>query len=170
MNTKKHSTHTNDLLNWEKPQIDTWHPNFNEECEATFSPLHQAIHLISSKKETIRKGFTQNITIEDDKYEYILLCDLKVNSSSPTASASLPCGAYIAVYNIESKETKRTQRYDIPTDDWIHLELPFLIINKRMQYRVGIYIDGICNAEFREIRLTKGDYHGCSFADGEETM
>ena len=170
MNEKTHQANKNNLLNWSKAETNTWHPNFNEECEATFSTLHRTIHLISKNEKNVRKGFTQNITLKDDKYTYILLCELKVTSCTKPASTALPCGAYIAVYNIGSKETKRTLRYDIPTDGWVRLKLPFLIINKRMQYRVGVYIDGVCDAEFRKIRLVKGDYHGFSFADGEEAM
>ena len=170
MKTKTHSPNKNNLLNWKKLQADTWHPNFNEECEAEISTQHRTIHLISKNEKNIRKGFTQNITLKDEKYAYTMLCELKVTSCSKSASPTLPCGAYIAVYNIESKETKRTQRYDIPTDGWIRLKLPFFIINKRMRYRVAVYVDGVCDAEFRKIRLIQGKYHGFSFQDGEEAM
>ena len=129
----KQKTHLpqNNLLNWEKLPTDTWQPNFNEECEAEISFQHHTIRLISKNEKNIRKGFTQNITLEDEKYEYAMLCELKVSSCLPPVSPTHPCGAYIAVYNIETKETKRTQRYDIPTDGWVCLKLPFFIINKR---------------------------------------
>ena len=68
MKTKAHSPNKNNLLNWKKLQADTWHPNFNEECEAEISTQHRTIHLISKNEKNIRKGFTQNITLKDEKY------------------------------------------------------------------------------------------------------
>ena len=35
MNAKTHQANKNNLLNWSKAETNTWHPNFNEECEAT---------------------------------------------------------------------------------------------------------------------------------------
>ena len=170
MNIQVNPSPKNDLLNWELKQISNWHPNFNEECKADFFENEKTIILNSNKKTNIRKGFVQDVLLDDETYSYTLSCDLKVNRALSPNDTTLSYGAYIAVYNIETQEIKRTQRYIDVTKDFIHLDLTFLIIEKRMNYRIGTYVDGICDAEFKNIQLQKSVYHGYTLEEGEAMM
>lgn len=152
-----------DLLIWKEP----WIPNFNKKCKAIYKPNKKMIVLKSRNASNVQAGLIQDVILEDNTYSYLLSCDMKIKRCKSNHSTS-PCGAYIAVFNNETTETTRTQRYTAVTSDYIHLKLPFLVFKKGASYRIGVYVDGACHVEFSNIRLEKNVYHGHIFE--EESM
>lgn len=147
-----------------------WHSNFNEECSFELMSDKSAVVLQSKKESNLRRGVTQDIRSHDPTCFYHLCCDLKVQASCLSENGEMPCGAYIAVYNVLTKETKRTQRYTLPTEEYVHLDLPFLMIDQKAIYRIGLYVDGICTAEFSNVQLKKGTQHGFVLEEDDEWM
>ena len=155
MNEQMNSNLEQNLLN----QRQGWYPNFNEECDFELIPEVNRVILRSENENTLRRGLTKDVILNDTAYTYHLSCDLKIQKCGPRISNSTPCGAYIAIYNVETKETKRTQRYSFPMENYVHLDLSLLILNQHKKYRIGLYVDGVCTAEFTNIHLQKGERH-----------
>lgn len=165
MNKKTNQILQNDLLSWK----EKWHPNFSDECKSLYIPVKKTIILQSESNDNIRKGYEQNIVLDDETYSYSLSCDLRIRKCIPPTDES-PCGAYISVYNTKTHETKRTQRYTLPLKEYVHLNLSFLIIDKQRDYNIGVYVDGKCCAEFANVQLQRGEHHGYSLEAGEALM
>lgn len=165
MNKQMNSNFDQNLLN----QSHEWHPNFNEECDFELIPIENKIVLHSENENILRRGLTQDVILDDATYTYHLSCDLKIQKCGSRVSNTTPCGAYIAIYSKETKETRRTQRYSLPTENYINLDLSLFVTNRHKEYRIGLYVDGICTAEFKNIQLKKGE-RSSDFLDENDFM